>query len=171
MTLYTQPNSTVWWLQQWAEREFGNEYRKSISSAMMRYSNLAGKRKFELVDASTYSVINYDEADTVLAEWNSLSEDAQAIYDEIAEEAKPAFFELVLHPILAGCNHYGIYISSAKNQLYAAQGRNSANVMADHVLSKWKYDHSLKTRYHELLGGKWKHMMDQTHFYHHHWYI
>jgi hypothetical protein len=169
MSLYTQPNSTVWWLQQWAGREFGKEYANNISTAMMHYSNLAGKRKFELVDASTYSIINYDEGDNILQEWQGLSETAQAIYDQLPDEARPAFFEMVLHPILAGRNHYDIAINSAKNQLYAFQGRNSANTLADHISSKWKYDHVLKTRYHDLLGGKWKHVMDQPHFYNNHW--
>lgn len=169
MTLYTKPASIAWWLHQWAAREFGNEHANNISASMMHYSNLAGKRKFELVDASTYSVINYDEADTILAEWKSLSEDAQAVYDKLADAAKPAFFEMVLHPILAGGNHYDIAISSAKNKLHAFQGRNSANVLAEHVMDKWKFDHALKKRYGELLGGKWKHMMDQPHFYNNYW--
>ena len=169
MTLYAQPNSTAWWLQQWAGREFGNEHADIISTVMMRYSNLAGKRKFELVEASTYSTINYDEGDSILAEWRDLSKDAQSVYDALADWTRPAFFEMVLHPILAGGNHYEIIIGSAKNQLYAFQGRNSANTIADHVLNRWQYDRTLKTWYDELLGGKWKHMMDQTHFYNNYW--
>jgi hypothetical protein len=169
MALYTQRNSTAWWLQQWAGREFGGKHADSIAGVMMRYSNLAGRRKFELVEANTYSIINYDEGDRILAEWRGLSKEAQTIYDKLAHEAQPAYFEMVLHPILAGGNHYDITINSAKNQLYAFQGRNSANTIADHVLNRWGYDRALKTRYDELLGGKWKHVMDQTHFYNNHW--
>lgn len=131
--------------------------------------SLAGKRKYELVTANTYSIINYDEGDEVLAEWQNLAKDAETIYDKLSETLKPAFFELVLHPILAGGNHYDVVISAAKNNGYASQGRSRANVVADHVRSKWNYDHELKTRYHQLLGGKWNHMMDQTHFYDNYW--
>lgn len=131
--------------------------------------SLAGKRKYELVVANTYSIINYDEGDSMLAEWQNLAKDAQAIYDKLLETQKPAFFELILHPILAGGNHYDVVISAAKNIYYASQGRIRANVVADDVKSKWAYDQELKTRYHELLEGKWNHMMDQTHFYNNSW--
>ncbi|KAE9986295.1 hypothetical protein EG328_006026 [Venturia inaequalis] len=169
ISLYSKPESTDWWLGQWTSREFGAEYAKNISAALVRYMSLAGKRKYELVVANTYSIINYDEGDSMLAEWQNLARDAQAIYDKLLETQKPAFFELVLHPILAGGNHYDVVISAAKNVYYASQGRSRANVVADHVKSKWAYDQELKNRYHELLEGKWNHMMDQTHFYNNSW--
>ncbi|QDS74967.1 hypothetical protein FKW77_004990 [Venturia effusa] len=153
----------------WASREFGSDYAKNISAAMTRYMSLVGKRKYELVAVDTYSIINYDEGDTMLAEWQNLAAYAQAISDTLPEISKPAFFELVLHPILAGGNHYEVVISAAKNVYYASQGRGRANVVADHVWSKWTYDQELRTQYHQLLNGKWDHMMVQTHFYDNFW--
>jgi len=120
---------------------------------------------------STYSIINYEEGDRVLAEWQTLGREAQNLSDRLPDNAKAAFFEMVLHPVLAGGNVHEIAISSAKNQLYAFQGRSSANAMAEHVLDRWKYDHDLTDRYHKLLGGKWDHMMDQPHFYNNYWLV
>lgn len=135
----------------------------------MKYSDLAARRKYELMDPSVYSIINYNEADMVLKEWQDLSKTAQELYDNLPAAAQPAFFEMILHPVLAGTTVYDIHISTAKNKLYSGQGRTSANTMADHVLKQWDYDHELTDRYNTLLDGKWSHMMDQTHFYNGYW--
>ena len=135
----------------------------------MKYSNLAGRRKYELVDTASYSVINYEEGDKVLAQWAALGQEAQKISDRLDDDAQPAFFEMVLHPVLAGGTLYDVIISSSKNKLYAMQGRTSANTMAEHVLDQWDNDHKLTVRYNTLLNGKWSHMMDQTHYYNNYW--
>lgn len=130
---------------------------------MSLYSIYAARRKYELVDPTTYSVINYNEADLVLEGWKSLADKAQDIYDSLPEDTHPSFFQLVLHPILAGYTLYQLHIDTAKNNLYAVQRRTSANLMAKEVLTQFGNDVKLTSRYHALLGGKWRHMMDQTH--------
>ncbi|KAF2422423.1 hypothetical protein EJ08DRAFT_725966 [Tothia fuscella] len=169
MDLHKEPEDTTRWVRSWATREFGEVSARSVQDILIRYSFLAGRRKFELVDTSTYSVINYGEADTVLGEWRNLSTAAQSLYDRLPEDCQAAFFEMLLHPILAAKAVHEVVIASAKNQLYASQGRNSALAMAEHVAVNWRLDHELTRRYHTLLGGKWDHMMDQTHFYNNHW--
>jgi hypothetical protein len=64
-------DSTPEWLTLWASREFGSEVAAQTGALMNTYSLLAGRRKFELVDPTTYSLINYDEANKVLAEWTA----------------------------------------------------------------------------------------------------
>lgn len=130
---------------------------------------MVAKRKYELIDPSIYSLINYEEADNLLAEWQTLAKDAQSIYDSLPAAARPAFFQMVLHPVLAGGNVHDLHISAAKNRLYAGQGRTSANAWAQRVLDKFNFDHELTQRYNELLGGKWTHMMDQTHLGYVYW--
>ncbi|KAF4617044.1 hypothetical protein G7Y89_g15106 [Cudoniella acicularis] len=151
------------WLKQWAAREFGPEYSDDISSVVDRYGMYAARRKYELIDATTYSVLNYNEADAVLAQWDDLAGDAQEVHDQLDDAYKPAYYEMVLHPVLAGQVVNQIYVGAAKNKLYALQRRNKANEVADDVLEYFKKDHALTKRYHDLLGGKWDHMLDQTH--------
>lgn len=127
------------------------------------YSILVGRRKFEMVNGTTYNALNYLEAERVLKEWEDLASNATAINDKLPSEAKAAYFEMVLHPVLAGGNLHDIHISAALNRIYAGQGRNSANRMAERVLQKFDYDYELTEQYHGLLNGKWEHMMDQTH--------
>jgi hypothetical protein len=139
------------------------------SGVVGTYSVLAGRRKFELVEPNTYTLNNYEEADLVLAEWQKLAQDAQRLYHKIDSGAQAAFFEMILHPTLAGANFHKIQILSAKNNVYARQGRNIANAQADEVLKAFRTDYELSKRYNDLLGGKWRHMMDQTHLGYSYW--
>jgi hypothetical protein len=151
------------WLEMWATREFGTKPAKAIASVMERYGVLAARRKYELVAPWVYSVINYEEADTVLGEWASLSKDAQAISNTLAPEYQSAFFELVLHPTQAAYALYQIHINAAKNLLYSYQRRTATNKAAQDVLTAFNTDASLTKKYHTILGGKWNGMMSQTH--------
>jgi len=163
MTQYTDAKSTQTWLSRWATREFGPTVSAATASVVDRYGQYANRRKYELLDASIYSIVNYDEADTVLNQWKGLVADAQAVYDTLSSTAQPSFFELVLHPIKAAYILHQLYISTAKNNLYASQGRVSAATQGINAVSAFAADSALSSTYHKLLGGKWNHMMDQTH--------
>ena len=169
MTQYTTPSSTQTWLSLWATREFGSTVSKATASVVDRYGMYAARRKYELLDASIYSVVNYDEADTVLSQWKTLASDAQSIHDSLPPAFQPAFFEMVLHPCKAGYILHQLYVATAKNNLYASQGRVSAVDQGKIAVSAYAADSALATTYHKLLGGKWNHMMDQTHIGYTNW--
>jgi len=162
-------DSTSEWLELWAAREFGPEVAAQTGALMNTYSLLAGRRKFEEVDPNTFSWINYNEANNVLAEWTAIQKTAQSILDKLPATTQPAFFEMVYHPVTAACTYYDIMISAAKNNVYAQQGRTSTNAIAQHVQNQFTYDHQLSKSYNQLLGGKWNHMMDQTHIGYQYW--
>lgn len=134
-SMYSSPNSTIMWLNLWATREFGSKVASETADIMNLYGQYAGRRKYELVDATTYSLINYNEADIVLAEWQNLTIRAQAVYDTLPTAAQPAFFELVLHPCMAAYTLHQVYIYAAKNNLYAEQRRTSANKVAQDAIN------------------------------------
>ncbi|KAI1094135.1 glycoside hydrolase family 115 protein [Rostrohypoxylon terebratum] len=152
------------WTLTWATREFGSEYASSITEIMTRFGMFAARRKFELVEPYVYSTINYNEGDAVLGQWQGLAQDAQAIYDQLNETHQPAFFEMVLHPILGGQIIHQVHIGAERNMVYANQHRNAANDMISKVLASFDADADLTIRWDSLLDGKWKHMLDQTHF-------
>jgi len=148
----------------WAEREFGAAYAADVADIVAKYTKYNGRRKPELLEQGTYSLENYGEADAVLAEWRTLTERAEQIYKRLPDNAKDAFFELVLHPTKACAQLNELYIAAAKNRLYASQGRASANDYAARVRELFQADADLSATYnHTLAGGKWDHMMDQTH--------
>ena len=168
MTLWSK-DSVPSWLKMWAAREFGSDVASLTAEIMNNYSIAAGRRKYELIDPSTFSIIDYNEADRMLEEWKNMHECAQSVMNKLSAEAQSGFFEMVYHPVTAGHVYYDIMISTARNNLYAQQGRNSANAMAQHVREKFAQDRKLTTQYNNMLGGKWKHMMDQTHFGYTYW--
>ncbi|KAI7774962.1 hypothetical protein LA080_007515 [Diaporthe eres] len=156
-------DSTSDWATAWAAREFGPDLAANISSLMTHYGTMANRRKFELIEPQSYSVINYNEGEALLAEWAEIQSEAEAVYDALDETAQPAFFQMVLHPIIGGNIVNQIYIGSAKNMLYAGQKRNSANPKMMEVFKLSDADSELTDRWDDMLDGKWAHMMDQTH--------
>jgi hypothetical protein len=150
--------------EMWAEREFGKEFAPQIADVMSRYTKYSARRKPELLSPDTYSLVNYDEADQALAEWKRLATDANDIYQKLPSEERTAFYETVLYPVEASENLNELYIDAAKNRLFAAQGRASANDYAARVRELFETDAKLSDYYnHTLADGKWDHMMDQTH--------
>ena len=80
----------------WAEREFGPEHATEIAHIVSQYTKLNGRRKPELLEPDTFSQVNYQEADRVLAEWQSLVDEAETIYASLPPNMRDAFYELVL---------------------------------------------------------------------------
>ncbi|KAI5927198.1 hypothetical protein F4810DRAFT_433767 [Camillea tinctor] len=152
------------WTTAWAAREFGSAHAEDITDVMTRYGMYSARRKYELIEPYVYSTINYNEGDMILEQWQTLVDDAQAIYDDLDEAYKPAFFEMVLHPCLGGQIVHQVHIGAEKNMVYANQHRNSANDMITEVLSKFQADGELTARWDSLLDGRWRRMLDQTHF-------
>ncbi|CAG8977356.1 hypothetical protein HYALB_00011371 [Hymenoscyphus albidus] len=169
MTQYTEPKSSQIWLSKWATREWGATVSEATASVVDRYGQYANRRKYELLDASIYSIVNYDEGDIILNQWKVLASDAQAIYDKLSIAAQPSFFEMVLHPVKAGYILHQLYIATAKNNLWAGQGRVTAETQGSIAVSAYAADSALASTYHNLLNGKWNHMMDQTHIGYTNW--
>jgi hypothetical protein len=158
------PNDLESYLRLWATREFGPQHAADIADLAAKYTKFNGRRKPELLEPATFSLLNYGEADRVVAEWQSLRERAEAISVQLAPNARDAFFQLVLHPIQACGLVNELYVATARNRLYASQGRASANHFAAKARALFQADAELTARFHrELANGKWNHMMSQTH--------
>jgi hypothetical protein len=154
----------------WAERQFGPEYAPQIADILSKYTKYNGRRKPELLDPNTFSVVDYQEADSVLAGWKSITAEAEEISKKLPENERNAFFELVLYPTKACEQANDLYITTAKNRLYAGQGRASANDLAAQARALFKADADLSAYYnHTLADGGWDHMMDQTHIGYTYW--
>jgi hypothetical protein len=148
----------------WARREFGPTYAADIADIIAKYTKYNGRRKPELLEPGTFSLEDYDEADSVLADWKAIVDKAERIYKQLPVEARDAFFELVLYPTKACAIVNELYVAAAKNHLYATQGRAGANDYAARVRELFQADADWSATYnHTLAGGKWDHMMDQTH--------
>ncbi|MTH15652.1 glycosyl hydrolase 115 family protein [Flavobacterium sp. LC2016-01] len=154
----------------WAKENFGNQFAPEIAEILKLYTKYNSRRKPELLDEKTYSITNYNEADRVLADYQKLVEKANSINKKLKPEYKDAYYQLVLFPVLASANLNELYVATAKNHLYAEQGRASANDYAEKVKSLFEKDSLLTNYYHtKVANGKWNHMMSQTHIGYTNW--
>jgi hypothetical protein len=150
--------------QLWAAREFGPKHASEIADLMSQYTRFNGRRKPEQLEPDTFSLVHFDEADRVFDQWKALTEQAERIYQELPEDRRAAFFELVMYPLKASAVVNELYITAGKNHFYAEQGRASTNDIAEQARALFAEDAQLSDEYnHTLLNGKWDHMMDQTH--------
>jgi hypothetical protein len=156
--------------RQWAEEQFGTEHAKEIAGILNDYTKFNSRRKPEMLSPKTYSLVNYREAETVVAEYNTLVNKAQRIYDLLPANYKDAFYQLVLHQPSACANLNDLYVTVGKNRLYAKQGRSGTNGLAKKAKELFNRDSAITYYYNRVMsGGKWNHMMDQTHIGYSNW--
>lgn len=148
----------------WCAKQFGKEDAEEMADILDQYAKYNGRVKPELLNENTYSLVNYQEYERVVKAYKSLELRAKTIYNKLAEDYKDAYYQLIMHPVEASANLYELYYTLAKNKLYAKQGRVLTNKLAAQVDSLFKRDAAISQYYNKTLaGGKWDHMMDQTH--------
>ena len=148
----------------WCVKQFGIDHANEIAYILDNYSKYNGRIKPELLNENTFSLIHYNEFENVVNDYKKLENTARYIYDQIPDPQKDAYYQLIMHPVEACANLYELYYTVAKNKLYAKQGRVSANALAAKADSLYQRDAAISNFYNKVMaGGKWDHMMDQTH--------
>jgi hypothetical protein len=155
--------------EQWAADQFGSKHAVAIADIISKYTKYNGRRKPELLDANTYSILNYDEAGRVTKDWNDLLTKAEHINNDLPPEYRDAYFELVLHPVRACSNLQHLYTQVAWNRYEASRNSPVANRNADAAKRFYNNDSVISAQYHAVAAGKWNHMMDQTHIGYTYW--
>ncbi len=130
----------------WAARQFGDEHAADIGELLTRYTKYNARRKPELIDPGTFSLIHFNEAERVLADWQALVRKAEAVEKALPPRYHDAYFQLVLHPILASANLNEIYVTVARNRLYAEQGRASTDAMAERARALYQRHLAIRRR-------------------------
>jgi endo-1,4-beta-D-glucanase Y len=154
----------------WAQQQFGPEHASAIAEILSKYTKYNSRRKPEMLSSNTYSLINYREFETVVSDYNKLVEEAERINEAMPAEYKDAYYQLVLHPVTACANLNELRLTCGKNHLYAKQGRAATNDMAKRAGELFTKDQEISHYYNKVMaGGKWNHMMDQTHISYTYW--
>jgi len=168
---HTSPSSTTDWIKRWATQQFGAGVADKTVDILNRYGRLTARRKYELLSETpfAFSTTNYDEARNNLAQWEDLLNTAQIAYDSLDKATQTSFFQLVLHPVLAGKTMFDLYTKVAVNKLYAEQGRVTANFVADQANALFRQDAEITKRYHSLNNGKWDGFVNQQHIGYDNW--
>lgn len=161
--------------REWIFRQFASDFTEheleEIYYVIEGYTKQNSIRKPEALRSDTYHPVHYREADRVLLKAEkleciaeSLEEKAQKFLLEKDGNARySAFYELVYFPVMASMNLLKMQLYAGKNELYAKQGRISANFYADKISECIQKDRRLQEGYHQLANGKWNGMMCSEH--------
>lgn len=155
--------------EQWTAAQFGDKHTIEIADIISKYSKYNGRRKPELLDADTYSIHYYNEAQQVTRDYKNLLQKAEKINNDLPVEYLDAFFQLVLHPVRACANLQQLYTTVAFNRTAALKKQKNADMLADKAIQLYITDSLITKEYHTIAGGKWNHLMSQTHIGYTYW--
>ena len=146
----------------WAAREFGGERAAEIADIVAKCAKYNGRRKPEMLAPDTYSLTDYREAETVVADFQAIATKAEAIARTLPASKQDAFYQLVLFPAHASALVNELYLAAGRNALYARQSRASANDWAAATRALFQRYLGMMAHYNgDFAGGKWAHFMDQ----------
>lgn len=155
--------------EQWAAEQFDDKHAIEIADIISKYSKYNGRRKPELLNADTYSIHHYNEAQQVTEDYKNLLQRAEKINNDLPVEYRDAFFQLVLHPVKACANLHQLYTTVAFNRFAALRKQKNANMLVDKAKQLYFNDSLITKQYHAIANGKWNHMMSQTHIGYTYW--
>jgi hypothetical protein len=175
------------WERQYAAENFGPEAAAEIADVLHTYATLQSRRKPELLNrritvdpsknistdpsavvyddqATPFSLVDYQELDTVTAQWQALAAQVRQVGRTLPDEWQDAYYEIVSYEILASANLYAFRRAEFTNILYAAQGRAATNDLADEAEARFAEDLAMADHYNTAIaGGKWKLWQTQPH--------
>ena len=155
--------------ESWCEQTFGG-HAPNAARLIDLYTKYNRRRTPELLDWTTYSLENYDEFARVCEEYRQLALEAENEFVTLPAAYRDAYEQLVRFPIVACSNLYDLYYAVARNRALAAKGDVACNELADRAEAHYLRDSLLTIHYNkEIAGGKWNHMMDQTHIGYTYW--
>ena len=145
------------------KQQFGDNYAVEAARILNLYCKYAARVTAEMLDSQTYN-LSSGEFKAVTDEFLALEAHAYRQFMTLPEELKDTYKELILFPVQAMANLYEMYYAVAMNHKLASAGDPRANEWADRVEYCFRYDAELCYDYNNnIAGGKWNHLMDQTH--------
>lgn len=149
---------------EFCREQFGAENAVEAAFILNTYSKYNARVTPEQLNATTYSLDNYNEFKRVLDDYKNLEVAAQKQFNKLSVEYRDAYDQLVRFPVMACANLYEMYYALAMNYKLAAKKDIKANEWADKVKFYFEKDAGLMKYYNQTIaGGKWNHMMDQVH--------
>lgn len=161
-------NRTKEYMKRWTRQQFGNVAGKDtlegIAEVLSGYMRLNGIRKPEVLTPATYSNINYNEAQRMLAKAINLENAAKKYYELMPEEYRDSYYQLIYYPAVATANINKMQIYAGLNRRYYCFGSILANKYAVFVKEAIAADEEMQRYYNETMsGGKWRGIMSSPH--------
>ncbi|WP_225552024.1 glycosyl hydrolase 115 family protein [Sphingobacterium bovistauri] len=146
----------------WCGEQFGQKHAQEAARLIDLYTKYNHRVTPELLNHRTYSLDNYNEFETVVLDYRQLLIDAFRLYNQLPNQYRDAFDQLVLFPINGMSNLYDLYYAKAKHDAFSRDKNIEANFWADKVKEHFERDSLLTVHFNSIANGKWKHMMDQV---------
>ena len=123
----------------------------------------------EMLDDRTYNIAT-GEWRQVADAYQRLELRALRLYQDIPEDTRDFYRQLILFPVQAMANLYDMYYAKAMNRHYANMGSPDANKWAGEVKRCFRRDSLLCASYNnDIANGKWNGMMIQKHIGYTNW--
>lgn len=149
--------------RKYTAEHFGEVHAKEAAEILSLYCKYASRITAEMLDHRTY---NLESGEFLQVKDAFLALETRALRQFLAleEKYKDTYKQIILHPVRAMANLYDMYYGVAMNHKLAKDKDPQANYWADHVDACFARDAAFSEDYNlNISGGKWKHMMDQTH--------
>lgn len=153
---------------------FGAKYEKTFQDILDTYYRLTWSRKPEFMgwerewDAPQYREVsntdfsfqNYNDAQQRLADYKRISDLADEILNELPENYRPPFFELVAYPVMGSYQmNRKFLLAQLNHELIKENNLPSAKWAAEQARTAFDSINSLTEKYNTMLDGKWNGMM------------
>lgn len=161
-TAYNQDNLNDYAIS-FCRDKFGEIEAEEAAEILSLYCKYASRITAEMLNDRTYN-LGSGEFLHVKDAYLALETRAMRQYYKLPEQYRDTYMQLVLHPVRAMANLYDMYYSLAMNKKLASEKDIKANYWADRVEKCFALDAEFTRDYnHNVSGGKWNHIMDQTH--------
>lgn len=151
------------------EEQFGAEEAEEAAEILSTACKYNSRVTAEMMDHKTFN-LESGEFLQVRDAYMALEARGSRQFMRLPVETRDAYMELVYHPVRAMANLYDLYYSVAMNQKLAAERDLRANSWADRAEACFRRDAELSKDYNlNVAGGKWNHLMDQTHIGYRSW--
>ena len=146
---------------------FGKQYHSKLQHILDQYYKLAWIRKPEFMggerelDTPQYADLQdtpfsfdapFDAQDRLL-QYKEISDISYDLYRRISPRLQPAFFQLVLYPVLAAHQMNRKFLMAQLNHVTSSEWAAQQAIAANDSIN------ALTQQYNSLLDGKWKHFM------------
>lgn len=116
--------------------------------------------QLDLHDSGYSHVANGDEAQQRLDAFAALTDEANAVYEQLPDAYKPAFYEMVLYSVRASALINQKVLLAERNRLWAKQNRAMTATLAEQAhAAQDALMEEVRFYNEENAGGQWNHMV------------
>lgn len=160
----------------WYADMFGEEYLEEFKTITKEQYRLCFQRKPEYMGwgywnnfwgpgggekrtDTEFSLVNYNEFENRLSDYNTIAAKVQDIFNKVDDEAKPSFYELMYYPVKGAELMNRMNMGGQLYREYVRQERACAGEVKVSVEQLHDSLVAMTRHYNEMLDGKWRYVM------------